>query len=153
MEGASLPAGWLLLDPWTFDCARASRVLRKVETDATRHDLLKLIRQRVLQIVAGYEDCNDADTLRRIRCSRPSVISLPESGWPPSRLSPAWQNSVEPVAARPLCALPEEETSQQDHPGSGQYRRPHQEFSFYHGYYRNHILHPLLIFDARESRL
>ena len=23
-----------------------------------------------------------------------------------------------------------------------------QEFSFYHGYYRNHILHPLLIFDA-----
>ena len=22
------------------------------------HDLLKLIRQRVLQIVAGYEDCN-----------------------------------------------------------------------------------------------
>ncbi len=23
-----------------------------------------------------------------------------------------------------------------------------QEFSFYHGYYRNHILHPWLIFDA-----
>ena len=29
-----------------------------------RHDLLKLIRQRVFQIVAGYEDCNDANTLR-----------------------------------------------------------------------------------------
>ncbi len=45
--------------------------------------------------------------------------------------------------------------TQQDHPGSGQYRRPthgQQEFSFYHGYYRNHILHPLLfIFDAGET--
>ncbi len=27
-----------------------------------------------------------------------------------------------------------------------------QEFSFYHGYYRNHILHPLLIFDADTGR-
>ena len=42
-------------------------------------------------------------------------------------------------------------------PGSGQYRRPQldgqQEFSFYHGYYRNHILHPLLIFDADTGDL
>ena len=28
-----------------------------------------------------------------------------------------------------------------------------QEFSFYHGYYRNHILHPLLIFDADTGDL
>ena len=28
-----------------------------------------------------------------------------------------------------------------------------QEFSFYHGYYRNHILHPLLIFDAATGDL
>ena len=40
-------------------CIAESRDRRYV-----RHDLLKLIRQRVLQIVAGYEDCNDADTLR-----------------------------------------------------------------------------------------
>ena len=28
-----------------------------------------------------------------------------------------------------------------------------QEFSFYHGYYRNHMLHPLLIFDAATGDL
>ena len=28
-----------------------------------------------------------------------------------------------------------------------------QEFSFYHGYYRSHILHPLLIFDADTGDL
>lgn len=28
-----------------------------------------------------------------------------------------------------------------------------QEFSFYHGYYRSHILHPLLIFDGESGDL
>ena len=28
-----------------------------------------------------------------------------------------------------------------------------QELAFYHGYYRNHILHPLLIFDAATGDL
>src|SRR5271157_1393474 len=28
------------------------------------HDLLTLLRQRIYQMVAGYEDCNDATTLR-----------------------------------------------------------------------------------------
>ncbi len=30
----------------------------------TRHFLVQMIRQRVYQIAAGYEDCNDADYLR-----------------------------------------------------------------------------------------
>ncbi|MGA8572822.1 MAG: IS1380 family transposase [Desulfobaccales bacterium] len=30
----------------------------------TRHSLIQIIRQRVYQIAAGYEDCNDADYLR-----------------------------------------------------------------------------------------
>ncbi|MFC1491871.1 transposase [Nitrospinota bacterium] len=30
----------------------------------TRHSLVQMIRQRVYQIAAGYEDCNDADHLR-----------------------------------------------------------------------------------------
>ena len=69
-DGGSLTsdAGWLLfgsldrqhrLCEGFSSCIAESRDRRYV-----RHDLLKLIRQRVLQIVAGYEDCNDADTLR-----------------------------------------------------------------------------------------
>jgi hypothetical protein len=30
----------------------------------TRHALVQMVRQRVYQIAAGYEDCNDADSLR-----------------------------------------------------------------------------------------
>jgi hypothetical protein len=30
----------------------------------TRHSLIQMVRQRVYQIAAGYEDCNDADYLR-----------------------------------------------------------------------------------------
>jgi len=30
----------------------------------TRHSMVQMIRQRVFQIAAGYEDCNDADLLR-----------------------------------------------------------------------------------------
>jgi hypothetical protein len=30
----------------------------------TKHSLIQIIRQRVYQIAAGYEDCNDADYLR-----------------------------------------------------------------------------------------
>ena len=30
----------------------------------TKHSLIQMVRQRVYQIAAGYEDCNDADYLR-----------------------------------------------------------------------------------------
>ena len=34
------------------------------DDDRVRHDSLALLRQRIYQIVAGYEDANDADRLR-----------------------------------------------------------------------------------------
>ena len=34
------------------------------EDERVRHDSLTLLRQRIYQIVAGYEDANDADRLR-----------------------------------------------------------------------------------------
>ena len=30
----------------------------------TKHSLIQMVQQRVYQIAAGYEDCNDADFLR-----------------------------------------------------------------------------------------
>ena len=41
-------------------CIRDWRLPERV-----RHSLPELIRQRIYQIAAGYEDCNDADILRR----------------------------------------------------------------------------------------
>jgi len=45
----------------------------------TLHDLLK---QRVLHIAAGYEDANDANTLRHDPIFKPLLDRLPESGPP-----------------------------------------------------------------------
>ena len=47
--------------------------------DFTLHDLLK---QRVLQIAAGYEDANDANTLRHDPIFKLLLDRLPESGAP-----------------------------------------------------------------------
>jgi hypothetical protein len=47
--------------------------------DFTNHDLLK---QRVFQIVAGYEDANDANTLRHDPILKLLLGRLPESGAP-----------------------------------------------------------------------
>jgi len=39
----------------------------------TKHALVQMVRQRVYQIAAGYEDCNDADFLRIDPAFRPAL--------------------------------------------------------------------------------
>ena len=39
----------------------------------TKHALVEMVRQRVYQIAAGYEDCNDADFLRIDPALRPAI--------------------------------------------------------------------------------
>src|SRR3954453_6807778 len=48
--------------------------------ERVRHYLLELGRQRVYQIAAGYEDCNDADTLRSDPALKVAVGRAPRSG-------------------------------------------------------------------------
>lgn len=47
---------------------------------SVRHSLLALVRQRVYQVACGYEDQNDADTLRRDPLSKLVLGRLPETG-------------------------------------------------------------------------
>ena len=56
-------------------CIRDTRLPERVQ-----HSLLDLIRQRVYQIAAGYEDCNDADRLRRDPALKVAVGRAPRSG-------------------------------------------------------------------------
>src|SRR5438876_1007352 len=42
----------------------ATRLSDSRQDNRVRHDSLALLRQRIYQIVAGYEDANDADRLR-----------------------------------------------------------------------------------------
>ncbi len=131
-----------------------------------RHDLLKLIRQRVLQIVAGYEDCNDADTLRSDPMLKTVCDQLPESD-PDLATQPTFsrlENSVTKkdllrlsrwLLARYVRSLKNRRPAKiiLDVDSTDDHTHGQQELAFYHGYYRSHILHPLLIFDGDTGDL
>ena len=132
-----------------------------------RHSLETLVRQRVFQIACGYEDQNDADTLRHDPLLKYVCGRLPESdadlaSQPSlSRL----ENAVDSKACYRLglallsTYLRERERKGRrerilldldstDDPTYGE-----QEGTAYHGYYRQHMYHPLLIFDGDTDQL
>jgi len=131
-----------------------------------QHEQLKLVRQRVFQIVAGYEDCNDADTLRSDPLLKTVCDQLPESD-PDLATQPTFSRLENSISKKDLMRLSQWFVDR--YVGSLKKRRPEkiildldstddhthgqQELSFYHGYYRSHILHPLLIFDADTGEL
>jgi len=130
------------------------------------HSLENLTTQRMLQISAGYEDCNDADSLRGDAALKTFCDRLPESdsdlgsgatlcrlenrvGWRDICRLSHWfvKRYVRKLkkSRRKKIILDLDST---DDPTHGQ-----QEFSFYHGYFRSRVYHPLLIFDAETGDL
>jgi hypothetical protein len=134
------------------------------------HPLALLLRQRLLQIACGYEDQDDADTLRRdpllkLVCGRrPHEPSADLASQPTlSRLENAVDRRACYHLAQALVALYVRERERAaggvpthvlldldstDDPTHGA-----QEGSAYHGYYRQHMYHPLLIFDGQTNQL
>lgn len=127
---------------------------------ATIHALVDLLRQRIFGICNGYEDCNDAATLRRdpvfkTLCDRdpfsdPDLASQPTL----SRL----ENSVGPLASYRIAeAIFESYCRRQPRPPSrvvvdldltddrtyGQ-----QELAFFRSHYGGYVYLPLLVFDG-----
>jgi hypothetical protein len=132
-----------------------------------RHRLADLVRQRVFQIACGYEDQNDATTLRRDPLLKLVCGRLPTSGddlasQPTfSRLENAVdRHAVERMAeALVACYLRQRgrhgppahillDLDGTDDPAHGE-----QEGVRYHGYYRQHMYHPLLVFDGDTGQL
>ena len=126
-----------------------------------------LVRQRVLQMACGYSDQDDADTLRsdplfKLACGRLPLSGHDLASQPTlSRL----ENSVDRhactrLALVPCRALPRPASQEgvpkrilldfdsTDDPTHGE-----QEGSGYHGYYRQHQYHPLLVFDGETQHL
>jgi hypothetical protein len=131
------------------------------------HPLVSLIRQRVFQIACGYEDQNDSDALREDPLLKMVCGSLPESGadlasQPTiSRMENAATIGSCHKIARVLFELylaqrekdgaPERvllDFDATDDPTHGE-----QEGSYYHGYYEQHMYHPLLVFDGENGCL
>jgi len=125
------------------------------------HELRTLLRQRVYQIAAGYEDANDASTLRydptmQVVAHRPggALASQPtlsrlenEIEWGSiarlTRLGVEWFEAH--VAPPPEVLLDVDST---DDPTHGA-----QQLSFFNGHYDEHMYHPLLVFEGTSGVL
>jgi hypothetical protein len=173
---AKFDAGRLTSDGGLVWLAQADRSLGLCETLAACipewrrrpvHSLRTLVRQRIFQIACGYADQNDADTLRadpllKLVCGR-----LPESGadlasQPTfSRLENAVDRHACEALAEALVELYIRERQRQGVPshlmldldGTDDPTHGDQEGSAYHGFYGEHMYHPLLVFDGQTDQL
>lgn len=161
--------GW----PWVAEADHAlgltdalAAVLPDPRRRRGRHSLLELLRQRIYQIAAGYEDQDDADTLRtdpllKLVCGR-----LPESD--PDLASQPTLSRLENAFSARACyrlaaALGEVYLRERERDGVPTHivldldstddpTHGEQEGSAYHGYFRQHMYHPLLVFDGESGQ-
>jgi len=128
------------------------------------HHTHEMLCQRIYQIAAGYEDCNDADPLRHDPTFQTIVgKSEPLASQPTlSRLeNHADGETIERLGGVGLQwflqhgykkrETPKEillDSDATDDPCHGQ-----QEFAFFHGKYATHMYHPLFFFEAQTGAL
>src|ERR671934_1161475 len=168
---AAFDAGRLTSDgglPWLAEadqalglCAALAACIPEWRHGPVRHALETLVRQRVYQIACGYEDQNDATTLRsdpllKLVCGRLPAEADLASQPTLSRL----ENAIDAKACYRLAlalvqlylqererdGLPDHsilDVASTDDPAHGQ-----QEGVADHGYYRQHMYHPLWVFDG-----
>jgi len=129
------------------------------------HDIQTLIRQRIYQIVAGYEDCNDADLLRRdpaLKAACDRLLSDKDLASQPtlSRLENAvttkdlyrmGQQFLQLYIRRTRKRKPKRIILDLD--GTDDPTYGNQQLTFFHGYYDQYMYHPLVIYDADTGEL
>jgi len=136
------------------------------EDDRVRHDSLALLRQRIYQIVAGYEDANDADRLRHDpllqivadqKLGNPLGSQPTFSRWenaPSSRDLVRLNDALREIFIR-VCGEQVRRNGEilldidsTDDPTHGQ-----QQLSFFNGAYDQHMYHPMLVFERHTGCL
>ena len=132
-----------------------------------QHPLETLVRQRIFQIACGYEDQDDADTLRhdplfKLVCGRLPDTGAPLASQPTlSRLDNAMDRRACYRLAVALVQLYLREREREGVPkrilldldGTDDPTYGAQEGTAYHAYYGQHMYHPLLIFDGDTNQL
>ena len=135
---------------------------------SVRHSLATLVKQRVYQIACGYEDQNDAETLRKDPLLKLVLGRLPETG--ADLASQPTLSRLENAPGAKDClriarALGELYVRERGRGGAPPERvlldldatadpaHGEQEGTFYHGYYKTRMYHPLLVFDGETNQL
>jgi hypothetical protein len=164
---ASSDSGWLLLREVDGGLGVTRRLAKCLDDERdphkVRHEMESLVLQRVLQIAAGYEDCNDADRLRgdpilKLCCGRrPDEFDLASQ----PTLS-RWENAVgwdELVAMRD--ALVRVFLSQQRRPpqqviidldSTDDKLHGDQQLRLFNGYYDEYCYLPLIVTAQADDR-
>jgi hypothetical protein len=160
--------------PWVAEaeeqvgvCAAFADAIPEWRRGPVRHRLVDLVRQRVYQIACGYEDQDDADSLRTDPALKWAVGRLPETG--ADLASQPTLSRLENAVDRKTCyrlgralldaylrererggapAVVRLDCDGTDDPVHGQ-----QEGAGYHGYFGQWMYHPLLVFDADTDQL
>ena len=148
-------------------CEAVSECVPEWRKRRGRHSLASLVRQRVFQIACGYEDQNDSNCLREDPLLKIVCGSLPQSG--ADLASQPTLSRMENAPTRRSCyrmaraifelytrerakgGAPEKvllDFDATDDPTHGD-----QEGSYYHGYFEQHMYHPLLVFDGDTGHL
>jgi hypothetical protein len=148
-------------------CAALAAGVPEWRRGGVRHSLEALVRQRVFQIACGYEDQDDADTLRsdplfKLACGRLPASEADLASQPTlSRLENAVDRHAVERLAEALADLYIRERGRDGVParlvldldGTDDPAHGEQEGVAYHGYYRQHMYHPLLVFDGETGHL
>jgi hypothetical protein len=148
-------------------CEALAEHIPEWRTRRGRHSKLSLLKQRVFQIACGYEDQNDSNFLRSDPLLKVVCGALPESGEDLAsqpticrmenavggracyRMARALTEVY--IASRGKESAPEKillDFDATDDPTHGD-----QEESYYHGYFKEYIYHPLLVFDGDTGQL
>ncbi len=148
-------------------CALIAAFIPEWRKRTGQHSLETLVRQRVFQIAWGYEDQDDADSLRhdpllKLVCGRLPDTGAPLASQPTlSRLDNAMDRRACYRLAVALVALYLRERERDGRPtrilldldGTDDPTYGAQEGTAYHAYYGQHMYHPLLIFDGDTNQL
>jgi hypothetical protein len=160
-------AGGLLLRELDQRYRLAAKLVRGLsdprDSHKVKHQLLTLVRQRLFAIAQGYEDNNDAATLAKDPAFKIMAGKAPESA---SDLAsqPTLSRFENRVNAKDLRRLSDWllDLYLKTHPGprkvividmdaTNDPTHGQQQLSFFHGYYEEHMYHPLLVFDGQDG--
>jgi len=146
-------------------CCGITGCLRDLrDADRVLHPREEQTQQRVFQIAMGYEDCNDANSLRHDAAFKTACGRLPDdaNGLSSQPVLSRFENDVDGRvlnAVRDFLerayveSLPADTTlvvldiDTTDDPTHG-----HQQLTFFHGFYDQHMYHPLLVFDGQSGQ-